>query len=259
MQTDAGREAGYRSKGVRNALASGAVKLLEASRERSKRMLNGDKRRQMIGGDAIASDIVDVSPLEEEEIIQDVIEEKNMEYAPDGLLSPQSFIEERRRLIASLESCLSQPSETWLTKAVVSQATSMGVNLDGVVLREVIINMVTLRDDLGNEMEYLNEQQQFDYLKIQYVSAQLREMKKMVNFISSLAVSAAGEAAALLLKQELEGFVLSDSLDDIIEIELERMEQLLAERVVVREEERMQGRRRERQQQQQQQQKKLLE
>lgn len=85
MQTDAGREAGYRSKGVRNALASGAVKLLEASRERSKRMLSGDKRRQMLGGDATASGIVDVSPLEEEEIIQNVIEEKNMEYAPDGL------------------------------------------------------------------------------------------------------------------------------------------------------------------------------
>mmetsp|Transcript_18401 Transcript_18401/g.39549 ORF Transcript_18401/g.39549 Transcript_18401/m.39549 type:complete len:399 (+) Transcript_18401:94-1290(+) len=218
----------------------------------------------MIGGSAAdveaevvgdQPEILDVSPLEEEEIIQDVIEEANMEYAPDGLLSPQSFVEEKRRLIESLESCLARPSETWLAREVVAQATEMGVNLDGTVLREVITTMVTLRDELQNEMRYINEQQQFDYLKIEYVSSELRRMKQMVDSVSSLAVSAAGDSAALLLKQELEGFVLSDSLDDIIDIELERMEQLLAERVAKREEERMRSRRREQQRQQRKQQK----
>jgi len=263
MQTDAGREAGYRSKGVRNALAAGAVKLLEAGREGSKKLLSGDIRRNLIGGDTTAGftgpgvvgdqpEILDVSPWEEEEIIQDVIEEANMEYAPDGLLSPQSFIEEKRRLIASLESCLSQPSETWLTKEVVAQATEMGISLDGTVLREVITTMVTLRDELQNEMQYIDEQQQFDYLKMEYVQSELRRMKQLVDSVSSVAISAAGEAAAFLLKQELEGFVLSDSLDDIIEIELERMEQLLAERVAAREEERMQLQRKRQQQQQRQ-------
>eukprot|EP00956_Cyclotella_meneghiniana_P031481 scaffold82739_cov62-Cyclotella_meneghiniana.AAC.1 len=55
--------------------------------------------------------------------------------------------------------------------------------------------------------------------------------------ITNLAISAAGRDAAILLKSELEGFVLSDSLDEIIEIELERLEQLLAEMVATRERE----------------------
>jgi hypothetical protein len=57
----------------------------------------------------------------------------------------------------------------------------------------------------------------------------------MVDSVASLAISAAGYSAADLLKEELEGFVLSDSLDDIIEVELERMEQLLADIVAERE------------------------
>jgi len=241
MQTDAGREAGYRSKGVRKALAAGAAGLLEAGRT-SARLLGGggdNKRRGMIGGNTagveVLPNIVDVSPMEEEELIEDVIEETNMEYAPDGLLSPQSFVEEKRRLITSLESCLSQPSETWLTLDVVAQATESGISLDGTVLREVITNMVTLRDRLQKEMEQI-AQEQVD-LKMEYVQMELRRMKQMVDSVSSVAISAAGESAAILLKQELEGFVLSDSLDDIIEIELERMEQLLAEMVAAREEE----------------------
>ncbi|KAL7534343.1 hypothetical protein ACHAXR_005803 [Thalassiosira sp. AJA248-18] len=239
MQTDAGREAGYRSRGVRKALASGAVQLLEAGREGRRMLMSGDKKKNMIGGDAAGvgdkTNIVDVSPWEEEEIIQNVIEETNMEYAQDGLLSPKSFVEEKRRLITSLGSLLSQPSETWLTKEVVAQASEIGVSLDGTVLREVITTMVTLRDGLQKEMEAI-ENEQVD-LKIEYVQTELRRMKQMVDSVASLAISAAGESAAYLLKQELEGFVLSDSLDDIIEIELERMEQLLAGLVAAREEE----------------------
>jgi hypothetical protein len=60
-------------------------------------------------------------------------------------------------------------------------------------------------------------------------------LKKMVEDITNLAVWAAGEGAAILLKTELEGFVLSDSLNEIIEIELERLKQLLAEMVITRE------------------------
>jgi len=86
---------------------------------------------------------------------------------------------------------------------------------------------------------------------MEYVQSELRRMKQMVDSLSSLAISAAGEPAAILLKQELEGFVLSDSLDDIIEIELERMEQLLAERVAKREEEAIRFRKKRQQQQQQ--------
>ena len=243
IQTDKGREAGYRSKGVRKALASGATALLEAGRESSRRLLQGEKRRNMIGGGSVEivddsvgpNNFVDVSPMEEEEIIENVIEETNMEYAPDGLLSPQSFIEEKRRLISSLESCLSQPSETWLTKDAVSQAAEYGINLDGNVLREVITNMVTLRDQLQREMEQIVTEQ-VD-LKIEFVAQDLRRMKQRVDELSSLAISAAGESAANMLKQELEGFVLSDSIDDIIDIELERMEQLLAEMVAARENE----------------------
>jgi len=243
MKTDKGREAGYRSKGVRKALASGATALLEAGRESSRMLLQGEKRRNMIGGgrveivdDSVGSNnFVDVSPMEEEEIIEDLIEETNLEFAPDGLLSPQSFIEEKRRLISSLESCLSRPSETWLTKDAVSQAAEYGINLDGNVLREVITNMVTLRDQLQREMEQIvNEQVD---LKMEFVSTDLRRMKQRVDELSSLAISAAGESAADMLKQELEGFVLSDSIDDIIDIELERMEQLLAELVAAREKE----------------------
>jgi hypothetical protein len=61
-------------------------------------------------------------------------------------------------------------------------------------------------------------------------------MKQAVDSVASLAITAAGATAAGMLKEELEGFVLSDSLDDIIEIELERMEQLLADMVVAVEE-----------------------
>ena len=237
MQTDAGREAGYRSKGVRNALSAGATRLLEASRENSRRLLSGNKRSNLLSGgtsgNEIGSNIIDVSPSEEEGIIADIIEKANMEYAPDGLLSPQSFFEEKQRLIASLDSCLSQPSETWLTKEMVAQATASGIMLDGTILREVIANMVTLRDEIQKELNDIGTGQ-VD-LNMAYVQSDLRRMKQMVDYVASLAISAAGESAAYLLKQELEGFVLSDSLDDIIEIELERMEQLLAERVAYRE------------------------
>jgi len=243
MQTDRGREAGYRSKGVRRALASGATKLLEAGRESSRRLLSGERRQNnMIGAgeveivdDFISPNIVDVSPVEEEEIIEEVIQETNMEYAPDGLLSPKSFIEEKQRLITSLESCLSRPSETWLTKEVVAQATEAGISLDGTVLREVITSMVTLRDGLQKETEDLSLD--LAELKMEYVSLELRRMKSMVDSLCDVAISAAGDSAAMLLKRELEGFVLSDSLDDIIDIELERMEQLLAEMVEERERE----------------------
>ena len=267
MQTDTGREAGYRSQGVRPALSEGATTLLEAGREGRRLWLKSgqreQKRKNMIGGGADVVDSsysssssffgpevmgveeempnnmnfvdVDVSPMEEEEIIEDVIEEANLEYAPDGLLSPQSFVEEKKRLVASLESCLSQPSDMWLTAEVVAEATEIGVSLDGEVLREVITTMVTLRDRLQKEMESIeNEEVE---LKIEFVSMEIRRMKEMVDSIAALAANAAGESAAALLKQELEGFVLSDSLDDIIDIELERMEQMLADMVAAREEE----------------------
>ena len=273
MQTDAGREAGYRTAGVRRALAAGATRLdesfsrfssplsskslfshplsplslsfssrlLEASREGGRKLLlSSAGGRNMLpggGGDVAGASgsnyIVDVSPLEEEEIIAKVMDETNMDYATDGLLSPQSFFEEKRRLVASLESCLSQPSETWLTKDVVAQAVGSGISLDGTVLREVIATMVTLRDQLQREIEDIASER-VD-LKIEYVQTELRRMKQMVDYVASLAISAAGDSAADLLKEELEGFVLSDSLDDIIEVELERMEQLLADIVAERE------------------------
>lgn len=234
MQSDAGREAGYRSKGVRNALAAGATRLLEASRENSRRLLSANKRRNLLGGmEDIGTNIIDVSPSEEEEILVGVIKESNMEFAPDGLLSPQSFFEEKQRLIASLESCLARPSETWLTKEIVAQATASGIMLDGTILREVIADMVALRDEIQKELDCIVTGQ-VD-LSMAFVQADLRRMKQLIDSVTSLAISAAGESAAFMLKQELEGFVLSDSLDDIIETEIRRMEQRLVEMVASRE------------------------
>jgi hypothetical protein len=246
MNSGVGREAGYRSKGVRKALAAGAVRLLEAGREGGRLLLGGGDGSKLLDGDvddvrgtyakSANVDYLDVDAMQEEELVDEMIQETNLEYAPDGLLSPDSFVEEKRRLISSLESCLSQPGETWLTKEVVSQATESGIGLDGDVLRQVITSMVTLRDELKEE---LVEEDAGDraYLKIDYVQNELRRLKEMVDVVTGLAVSAAGEGAAILLKTELEGFVLSDSLDEIIEIELERLEQLLAEMVATRERE----------------------
>lgn len=239
MQTDAGREAGYRSKGVRNALAAGATRLLEASRENSRRLISANKRNNLLSGspfeEEIGSNMINFTPSEEEGLVADVIEETNMEYAPDGLLSLQSFFEEKQRVIASLESCLSRPSETWLTKEIVAQATASGIMLDGTKLREVIADMVTLRDEMQKELDFIVMGQ--EDLNMAYIQTDLRRMKQLIDSVASLAISAAGESAAYMLKQELEGFVLSDSLDDIIETELERMEQLLAAIVASREKE----------------------
>lgn len=243
MQTGVGREAGYRTKGVRRALAAGATKLLEAGREESRRLISGSRSRyqRMIGGSSeptydVNQNIMDVSAVEEAEIIQEVMEETNFEYAEDGLLSPQSFLEEKRRLILTLDSCLSRPGETWLTKEVVTQATNSGINLDNGVLKEVITTLVTFRDQLQKEVDEAEERQWMD-LTIDYVQAELRRLKGVVDSVSSLAVSAAGEYAASLLSTELQGFVLSNNLDEIIDTELEQMEQKLAERVSAREEE----------------------
>jgi hypothetical protein len=246
MNSGVGREAGYRSKGVRKALAAGAVRLLEAGREGGRLLLSGRSDKKLISGQVYAGASakranveffdVYVDPIQEEVIIDEVIEETNLEYAPDGLLSPESFVEEKSRLITSLESCLSQPGQTWLTKEVVSQATESGVSLDGEMLREVITSMVTLRDELKEEIKEEDDGDR-TYLKIDYVQKGLRRMKDMVDGVTSLAIVAAGEGAAYLLKIELEGFVLSDSLDEIIEIELERLEQLLADMVATRERE----------------------
>eukprot|EP00984_Skeletonema_dohrnii_P012830 scaffold5238_cov140-Skeletonema_dohrnii-CCMP3373.AAC.4 len=243
MQTGAGREAGYRTKGVRRALAAGATKLLQSGRDESRKLISGSRNRyeRMIGGSSEPTpdanqNIMDVSAVEEAEIIQEVMEETNYEYAEDGLLSPSSFLEEKRRLIATLDSCLSQPGNTWLTKEVVTQATNTGINLDNDVLKEVITTMVTLRDQLQREVDEAEERQWMD-LRIEYVQTELRRLKEMVDSISSLAFSAAGENAATLLRNELQGFVLSDNLDEIIDTELGRMEQVLAERVAARTEE----------------------
>ena len=248
MNSGVGREAGYRSKGVRKALAGGAVRLLEAGRESSRRLLSGGTENKMIENDindargtyAKSANVgfvdVDAGATEEEGIIDEVIEETILEYAPDGLLSPQSFIEEKQRLITSLELCLSQPGETWLTKKIVSEATEIGIGLDGEVLRQVITSMIALRDELKEEL-VKEEEEDCVYLKIDYVQNELRRMKDMVDVVTNLAASAAGEGAAILLKTELEGFVLSESLDEIIEIELNRLEQLLAEMVATREQE----------------------
>lgn len=236
MNSGAGREAGYRSKGVRKALAAGAVRMLEAGRESSKRLLGGSNQYPMLEGDVdddkgayAKSANVDFDTMQEKEII-------NLEYAPGGLLCPASFIEEKQRLIASLESCLSQPDQTWLTKEVVSQATENGVTLDGDVLRQVIASMVSLRDELREELVEEDDGERA-YLKIDYVKNELRRLKQMVDVITNLAVSAAGENAAILLKTELEGFVLSDTLDETIDIELGRLEQIFAEMVSSRERE----------------------
>merc|ERR1712176_109150 len=156
--------------------------------------------------------------MNESEIIQDVIDESNMEYASDGLLSPECFVEEKRRLIESLEQCLTLPNETWLTQEVVTQAAKCGVILDGSVLREVITSMVALRDGQVDELALI-DRQKID-LKIEYVQVDLRQMKSAVDNVINLAISAAGESAAMMLKQQLEGFVLSDKLDEIIETEL---------------------------------------
>jgi hypothetical protein len=243
MNSGVGREAGYRSKGVRKALAAGAVKMLNAGRESSRRLLGGEQKTLMLDGandekGAYAKsanvDYVDFDTVQDEQIIDGMIEETNLENAPDGLLSPESFVEEKRRLIASLESCLSQPGQTWLTTEIVAQATENGIGLDGDVLRQVITNMVTLRDELKEELVEEDDLEPAD-LKIDYVQNELRRLKKMVDDITNLAVLAAGEGAAILLKTELEGFVLSDSLNEIIEIELERLKQLLAEMVITRE------------------------
>uniref|UniRef100_A0A7S2PJQ5 Uncharacterized protein n=1 Tax=Skeletonema marinoi TaxID=267567 RepID=A0A7S2PJQ5_9STRA len=243
MQTGAGREAGYRTKGVRRALAAGATNLLQSGRDESRKLISGSRNRyeRMIGGSSEPTpdanqNIMDVSAVEEAEIIQEVMEETNYEYAEDGLLSPSSFLEEKRRLIATLDSCLSQPGNTWLTKEVVTQATNTGINLDNDVLKEVITTMVTLRDQLQREVDEAEERQWMD-LRIEYVQTELRRLKEMVDSISSLAFSAAGENAATLLRNELQGFVLSDNLDEIIDTELGRMEQVLAERVAARTEE----------------------
>lgn len=243
MQTGAGREAGYRTKGVRRALAAGATKLLQSGREESRKLISGSRNRyeRMIGGSREPApnenqNIVDVSAVEEAEIIQEVMEETNYEYAEDGLLSPQSFLEEKRRLIATLDSCLSQPGNTWLTKDVVRQAADSGIDLDSSMLKEVITTMVTVRDQLQKEVDEAEERQWMD-LRIEYVQAEFRRLKEMIDSVSSLAISAAGENAANLLRNELQGFVLSDNLDEIIDTELERMEQVLAERVAARTEE----------------------
>ena len=245
-EMQAGREAGYRTKGVRRALAAGATNFLQSGREESRKLISGSRNRyeRMIGGggtsepiaDANQNNIMDVSAVEEAEIIQEVMEETNFEYAEDGLLSPQSFLEEKRRLIVTLDSCLSQPGNTWLTKEVVSQATNSGINLDSGMLKEVITTMVTVRDQLQREVDEAEERQWMD-LRIEYVQTELRRLKEMVDSVSSLAVSAAGEYAANLLRTELQGFVLSNNLDEIIDTELERMEQILAERVAAREKE----------------------
>lgn len=243
MQTGAGREAGYRTKGVRRALAAGATKLLQAGREESRKLISGSRSRyeRMIGGSSEPTSnanqsIVDISAVEEAEIIQEVMEETNFEYAEDGLLSPQSFLEEKRRLILTLDSCLSQPGNTWLTREVVTQAANSGINLDSGMLKEVITTMVTLRDQLQREVDEAEERQWMD-LRIEYVQTEFRRLKGMVDSLSSLAVAAAGEYAANLLRTELQGFVLSNNLDEIIDTELERMEQVLAERVAARTEE----------------------
>ena len=239
MQTGAGRQAGYRTKGMRRALAAGATKLLQSGREESRKMISGSRNRyeRMIGGSTEPNqDITDVSVVEEAEIMQEVMEETNFEYAEDGLLSPQSFLEEKRRLIVTLDSCLSQPGNTWLTKEAVRQATNNGINLDNGMLKEVITNMVTARDQLQREVVEAEEQQWIG-LTVEYIQSDLRRLKEMVDSVSSLAVSAAGENASNFLRAELQGFVLSDNLDEIIDTELERMEQVLAETVAARTEE----------------------
>ena len=244
MQTDKGREAGYRSRVVREALASGATRLLEAGRSTG-RLLSGEKGQNKLKGSVsvvveTSGDILDISAEEEAEIIEAVMDEDNMDYAPSGLLSPQSFVDEKRRLVSTLEACLATPSETWLTQDVVAESAQYGVTLDGDALREVISGMVSLRDGLTSELDVIEEG--LVDMKIEFVQSGLLQMKEAVDGVVNQAVSAVGESAAILLKQQLEGYTLTESLDNAIASELEQMEQVLAQKVSDREQE-MQSRR----------------
>jgi len=210
---------GYRSKSVRAALADASVKFLEASRDPGKWLKEAAKKepktKQLGGSASSGAQILDVSTQEE-------ILEVDVEYASEGILGTKDFTEERDRFIASLDFCLSRPGETWLTKKVVADASKGGKNLDGEVLREVITTMVVSRDEL---LLVIDTEEESVELKIEYIKGELRRMKKMAASVSSLAVRAAGQGAADLLKAELEGFLLTDSLEEIVEVEMTRLKQ----------------------------------
>ncbi len=237
-----GNEAGYRAKDVQQRLGGtfDSVKMLGES---PNRVLRGIGERIFGAAKESAPQIAGGTS---ESVSEDALE-------PMLVLTKADLDEERARLAASLEVCLEMPGKTWLTPSTVSSTdkekskdieglknetstkdVSDAFNVKESITEDInvsdeeldrmvsapITTMVLARNDLeaqiNDESEVFNNQDD--------IIAELKEMKKTVDMIASLAASSAGYDASEALRNELlgasqeDGGSLLSSLDDIIGI-----------------------------------------
>mmetsp|Transcript_16470 Transcript_16470/g.25612 ORF Transcript_16470/g.25612 Transcript_16470/m.25612 type:complete len:866 (+) Transcript_16470:176-2773(+) len=220
---------GYRTEGVRNFIEAAAAETqrsIKAAEEKKQRLLGRDEKtvEQYLAPPKIPDTLPDwavsaESTANANENAKQFAKELTEEVAKETLL------EERERIISSMQLCLGNPEECWLMPDVLTDpsSTSSATSGDGVIiidddaLRETVTAMICARDDLEADDPAVVENKSVDELV-----EDLKRMKSSVDMITSLAAAAAGDKAARSLSDILygrregeEGEALLLNLDDI--------------------------------------------
>lgn len=175
---------GYRTEGARKAIAAGAAEtqrfLVAAKRDGWSKALFAPSTNKETKQD-------DIRVLVGDEDIETVKVEVDAQ-------AVSQLMEERERVIERLDLAIHDPGATWLTAEVVRQLEG---TIDEDALREVVTAMILARDEW--------EEAEYESLSATEMVEKLREVKRTVDSITSLAASCAGMAGAECLSNVLYG------------------------------------------------------
>jgi len=215
-------EPGYKTEKVRRALGEGTRNVqgfLEESGTRiwgslkgsiqENNLLNAQERSEepsftgtplMENMNEMDNIIMETSASEIEEVYQEEI----IEQSPQIVITPQMLQTEKMRLIESIQSCLDNPSQTWLRKDQVSASSSYLADLkvNNIALGEAITAMVTAVEDLMVTPEFVES------ITEEVQNELVQEWRDIVDDLCFRAELAAGVDAANIFKECL----LMDSL-----------------------------------------------
>lgn len=210
LQTETNRP-GYKTERVRNAIAAGAEttsRVIAAAREGDKVSLSnilfgskdkkeGERIYELDAFDSVKEAGVpsyDASGYGDEIDIPEVPEVPPVPslVIPDVPL-PAELLDEQSSVVARLKSCIEAPESTWLTSDVLEDSSE---ELDPSNLGEVVTTMICARDDLKVVPEIKS---------IAALSSQLKKVKNTVDFVVSVANSAACTSVSSKLSNILYG------------------------------------------------------
>lgn len=176
---------GYRTEGARKAIAAGAAEtqrfLAAAKRDGWSKALFAPSKEVQEDNIRLLVQAEDVETVKEEVDIQAV----------------SQLIEEQARVVERLDRVIANPGGTWLSAEVVRQFEG---EVDEEALGEVVTTMILVRDQWES-----TDALEYESLSPAEMVERLREVKRTVDSITSLAASCAGMAGGQCLSNILYG------------------------------------------------------